>query len=72
MFEQSKSVGNQTRIKQTKTESGVKDTYQQHFLDQLHDAYKQKRGAKAKEEALKAHLAQMQDNPTSPVWRIAG
>ena len=72
LFDQSKSVGNQTKIKAIKTEKGVKDTYQQHFLDALHQSYKRLRGTASKTAALKEKLKDMRENPTSPVWRISG
>lgn len=55
-----------------RTESGIKDTFQIHFLDQIFSSYKNKRGRASKQTALDARLALLPDNITSPVWRIKG
>lgn len=55
-----------------RTETGLKDTYQLHFIDQLFSSTKGKRGADAKEAAIQAKLQSFPDNTLSPVWRIKG
>lgn len=55
-----------------RTESGIKDTYQLHFLEQIFDSYKTKQGRVAKQAALDAKLVQLPRNITSAVWRIKG
>lgn len=61
-----------TKIQNQRTESGVKDTYQQFFLEKLFESYKGKRGRLVKQAALNAKVAAMPKITTSPVWRIRG
>ncbi|KAF8204045.1 hypothetical protein BJ912DRAFT_841196 [Pholiota molesta] len=71
-YEHAKTVGTKTMLKQLRTDSGIKDTVQEHFLEKLFSAYKSKRGAKAKEDALAAAVNALPDDITSPVWRLQG
>jgi hypothetical protein len=72
MFELAGTVGNQTKIKDLKTQEGVKDTYLDHFLDKIAGSYKKKQGVVAKRTALEAQYARLPPNVFSPVWRIKG
>lgn len=68
-------VGNQSRIKKKKTETGVKDTFQQHFLDSLFESYKSRRTDRTKQAALDAKLASMNKGPEemiNPILRVYG
>jgi hypothetical protein len=47
-----KEVGAKTFLKKMRTESGVKDTVQEHFLDKLFASYKGKQGTQVKQAAL--------------------
>ncbi|KAF9493187.1 hypothetical protein BDN71DRAFT_1591205 [Pleurotus eryngii] len=64
--------GSKTRVKAMRTETGIKDTYQLHFVEQLFDSVKGKRGEAAKQAAIDAKLRSFPSNVTSPVWRING
>lgn len=55
-----------------RTESGIKDTFQLHFLEQLFDSYKWKHGGEAKQAALNAQLNTLPTVTMSPVWQIKG
>ncbi|KAJ7770349.1 hypothetical protein B0H14DRAFT_2402407 [Mycena olivaceomarginata] len=48
------------------------DKYQTHFIEQLFDSYKNKRGVAAKQAALDAKKAELPKVTISPVWRIKG
>ena len=72
MFTNAKIVGNQTRIKNEKTKTGIKDTYLDHFTSQMFSSYKKINGATAKQAALTNFLSTLPDNVYSPVWRIQG
>ncbi|KAJ3534303.1 hypothetical protein NMY22_g6988 [Coprinellus aureogranulatus] len=68
-------VGNKERIKKKRTQTGVKDTFQQHFLDILHGSYKNRRTDRTKQEALDAKLATMGKRPEemiNPILRMHG
>ncbi|KAJ7633334.1 hypothetical protein DFH06DRAFT_1004418 [Mycena polygramma] len=70
-FTEASTVNTKTKVKNMCTASGIKDTFQMVFLEQLFDSYKGKRG-KAKQAALDAKLLTLPKNITSPVWRIKG
>ena len=61
-----------TKIAKERTKTGVKDTFQLFFLNKLFGSYKGKRGYDAKEQALKAAIAELPARITNPVWRIKG
>ncbi|KAK7021568.1 hypothetical protein R3P38DRAFT_3397021 [Favolaschia claudopus] len=71
-FAEASLVDTKTKIQNQRTESGVKDTYQLHFLEKMFESYRNKRGRAAKEAALSARIASLPKNITSPVWRIRG
>ncbi|CAK5270513.1 unnamed protein product [Mycena citricolor] len=70
----STAVDKKTQIKNLRTETGIKDTFQQFFVEKLFDSYKNKRGHEARIAALEAQVRQMpmDMNAMSPVWRIRG
>ena len=69
---QAKTVGNKTALKKHRTETGIKDTTQEHFLEKLFASYKGKSGTRKKQEAFDAAVGQLPPDITSPVWRIDG
>ncbi|KAK7006456.1 hypothetical protein R3P38DRAFT_3038299 [Favolaschia claudopus] len=71
-FAEASLVDTKTKIQNQRTESGVKDTYQLHFLEKMFESYRDKRGRAAKQAALSARIASLPKNITSPVWRIKG
>ncbi|KAK7006328.1 hypothetical protein R3P38DRAFT_3366987 [Favolaschia claudopus] len=71
-FVEASYLDSKTKIQKQRTETGVKDTYQLHFLEKIFESYKGKRGRASKEAALNARLASLPQNTTSPVWRIKG
>ncbi|KAG2035286.1 hypothetical protein BDR03DRAFT_812159, partial [Suillus americanus] len=73
MFVEASTVGNQTRIKQRKTATGIKDTFLESFLDCLAQSYSKIRGGNnAKQEALDRVKETLPANVISPVWRVKG
>ncbi|KAF8886594.1 hypothetical protein CPB84DRAFT_1749908 [Gymnopilus junonius] len=70
-FTLASEVGNKTALKKAKTESGIKDTIQEHFTDKLFAAYKGKFGNQ-RQESVDAALKLLPDKIVSPVWRIKG
>lgn len=72
MFSLTEHVGNQTKVKNLKTATGVKDTYLDHFIDLINDSYKSATGPKAKQTTLSQYTSTLPDNIYSPVWRIKG
>lgn len=71
-YQEASTLNTKTKVGHMRTESGIKDTYQMHFLEKIFASYKGKRGAKAKQAALDAKLETMPQQTTSPVWRIKG
>ncbi|KAI9438663.1 hypothetical protein H4582DRAFT_2076295 [Lactarius indigo] len=65
-------IGNQTTIKDLKTNNRIKDSFLDSFLDRLHSSYKGLSGHLAKQLALNNCLATLPNNIISPVWRIKG
>ncbi|KAJ7246704.1 hypothetical protein C8J57DRAFT_1438159 [Mycena rebaudengoi] len=71
-FTEASTVDTKTKIQHMRTESGIKDTFQQVFLEKLFASYKGKRGRAAKQAALDAKRAELPSITMSPVWRIKG
>lgn len=69
-FELAKSIGTKTRIKTEKTETGIKDTVQEFFLDKLYTSYKNTKPNQTKQEALDVAINNLPPDITSPVWRL--
>ncbi|EED83930.1 predicted protein [Postia placenta Mad-698-R] len=55
-----------------RTETGIKDTYQLHFLDKLFNSHKSRQNETTKQTALDAAVASLPPDITSPVWHIKG
>lgn len=71
-FEQASTLDTKTKVKKMRTDSGIKDTFQMHFLDKLFASYSKKRGPEHKEAALRAELDRLPKNTINPLWRIKG
>ncbi|KAK7027593.1 hypothetical protein R3P38DRAFT_2526141, partial [Favolaschia claudopus] len=71
-FEEASTLNTKAKVRNMRTASGIKDTFQLVFIERLFDSYKGKRGKKAKQEALEAKLRTLPQNTTSPVWQIKG
>ena len=71
-FTEAKTIGAKTRLKMMRTETGIKDTVQEFFLEKLFASYKHKQGPMAKQDALNAAVANLPLDITSPVWRLQG
>ncbi|KAH6876645.1 hypothetical protein BKA70DRAFT_1128177 [Coprinopsis sp. MPI-PUGE-AT-0042] len=61
-----------TAVKKHQTSTGIKDVYQEHWLQKLFASYRYKRGETNKEAALKDTVNSLPSQTTSPVWRIKG
>lgn len=70
-----------TAVKKARTETGLKDTFQLHFIEKLFESVKKKRVAHTQEAALLAARKTLpswldgNEDPTkllSPVWRMKG
>jgi hypothetical protein len=67
MFVNTAEVGNQTKIANNKTNTGIKDTYMEFFMDNIFASYKKIYGKEAKQRALDESRAQLPTNVLSPV-----
>ncbi|KAJ7596205.1 hypothetical protein C8J56DRAFT_1022550 [Mycena floridula] len=61
-----------SRLKKLRTETGVKDTYFDHFLNGVESTVKKVRGTAAKTTAHATALQNLPSQIYSPVWRIKG
>lgn len=71
-FDEATTLNTKTKVKDMRTASGIKDTFQLVFLEKLFDSYKSKRGRPARQAALNAAREKLPKNTISPVWRIEG
>ncbi|EGN93345.1 hypothetical protein SERLA73DRAFT_78653 [Serpula lacrymans var. lacrymans S7.3] len=71
-FIQASHLNCKTKVTNIQTESGIKDTYQKHFIDKNFCSYKHLRGFTTKQAALDSSLALLPANIFSPVWHIKG
>ncbi|RXW14525.1 hypothetical protein EST38_g11326 [Candolleomyces aberdarensis] len=74
-IEDAQHVDMKTKISKRWTATGIKDTYQLRFLEQLFGSYKNLCTEKAKTEALKHASASLPHNHkamVNPVWRVKG
>ena len=73
MIEKSKRLGTITEVRNMKTETGIKDTFLEHFLNRMADSYRNVKGKVPKTRALDEFCAtSLPANIVSPVWRIDG
>ncbi|KAI5998470.1 hypothetical protein EDC04DRAFT_2976335 [Pisolithus marmoratus] len=56
MFTMASSIGNQTKIKNIKTSTGLKDRYLEYFLDGMASSHKKKHGNSSKQQALEEYV----------------
>ncbi|KAK6985105.1 hypothetical protein R3P38DRAFT_2805837 [Favolaschia claudopus] len=70
--EASTKLDTKTKVKNLRTETGLKDTFQLVFIEKLFASYQKKRGTTNKQAALDAAVADLPQETTSPVWRIRG
>ncbi|KAJ3776881.1 hypothetical protein FB446DRAFT_784792 [Lentinula raphanica] len=70
-FIEAQTPGAGNRIKSKRTESGLKDTYQNFFINRLLDASKRRQGTEPR-SAINATLKDFPSETMSPVWRIRG
>ena len=71
-LDHAKEVGAKTVLKKMRTESGVKDTIQEYYLDKLFASYKGKQGAQAKQAALNSAVQSLPGDISSAVWSLKG
>ncbi|KAH9948702.1 hypothetical protein B0H21DRAFT_890351 [Amylocystis lapponica] len=71
-FQEASKLNTKTKVSGMRTASGIKDTFQLFFLEDIFASYKKKQGKDAKEAALRAKLESLPINIISPVWRIKG
>ncbi|KAF9059623.1 hypothetical protein BDP27DRAFT_1238327, partial [Rhodocollybia butyracea] len=71
-FTLAQAQGNVTKIKEARTETGLKDTYQNFFIERLFSLYKTQRGVDQKQAALNKAISDLPRETMSPVWRIRG
>ncbi|THU93269.1 hypothetical protein K435DRAFT_829530 [Dendrothele bispora CBS 962.96] len=71
---EAKQLYTKTKIRNLRTETGVKDTYQDSFLDKLLNASGRKGSKTTKQSSLDEVIKTLPDDlkTTSPVWRIKG
>ncbi|THH28853.1 hypothetical protein EUX98_g5331 [Antrodiella citrinella] len=74
MFTLASSVGNVTKIKELKTQAGLKDKFLDSFTDRMYASYVKVSGHARKKAALNTYIATLPevDKMLSPVWRIKG
>ncbi|KAI5982275.1 hypothetical protein F5J12DRAFT_908289 [Pisolithus orientalis] len=64
--------GNQTKIKEKMTSTGLKDTYLKYFINGMAASCKRQQGSSSKQEALDVFIKGLPENVYSPVWHIKG
>lgn len=60
------------KVKSMRTDTGLKDTFQNFFINQLLDSYKKRRGVANKQAALNSAISGLPQETMSPVWRLRG
>ncbi|KAI5988940.1 hypothetical protein F5J12DRAFT_922889 [Pisolithus orientalis] len=72
MFTMASTIGNQTKIKEKMTSTGLKDTYLEYFINGMAASCKRQQGSSSKQEALDVFIKGLPENVYSPVWHIKG
>ena len=74
IFKHASMIGGMTHVKKVKTASGVKDTFQEFFLEHIYSFTRKLRGPTVKKQELLDIFVNttIPDDITSPVWRIKG
>jgi hypothetical protein len=70
--DKAKTINTRTALKKDRTESGIKDTIQEHFFDKLFSSYKSISGNLRKQEALDNAVERLPPDIKSAVWRLNG
>ncbi|KAF8164203.1 hypothetical protein BJ912DRAFT_1150335 [Pholiota molesta] len=70
-FQEARDTGAKSRLKIARTNTGIKDTMQEFFLERLFNSYKSAKGA-AKQKALDKAIDDLPPDIKSPVWRLKG
>ncbi|KAI6147878.1 hypothetical protein BKA82DRAFT_4329899 [Pisolithus tinctorius] len=70
MFTMASTIGNQTKIKEKMSSTGLKDTYLEYFINGMAASCKRQQGSSSKQEALDVFIKGLPENVYSPVWRI--
>lgn len=73
IFTTAKTVGGRTRSKAMRTESGIKDVYQDHFTEMIFKYVKRLRGSVQQKQAkVDRFVETLPERMVNPVWRIRG
>lgn len=73
MFQTASQVGGMTQAGKLQTQFGLKDTFQDFFVDKIFALGRKVRGSTAsKQEAINQLIESFPAELTSPVWRIKG
>lgn len=71
-FASAQTLFTKSRLKKERTNTGIKDTIQEHFLEQIFKAVNEASGKPDKVAAIRRTVSTFPENITSPVWRLAG
>ena len=66
-----KTAGGKGIAEKLKTDKGVKDTFQEFFLDKISSAIKNKRTVSERNEAI-VNVSDLPEDPMNPVLRLLG
>ena len=70
---EAKRIGGKTQSKKLKTKSGVKDTYQDYFLEKIYNFTKNLRSRNTESKnQLNEFLATLPKHLMNPIWRLKG
>ncbi|KAF8803001.1 hypothetical protein BYT27DRAFT_7110917 [Phlegmacium glaucopus] len=70
--EKAKKINTRTALKKDRTESGIKDTIQEHFFNKLFSSYKSVSGNAGKQAVLDAAIDRLPPDIKSAIWRLHG
>ncbi|KAK7016987.1 hypothetical protein VNI00_018785 [Paramarasmius palmivorus] len=71
-FRAAQIPGATQKLRELRTKTGVKDTYQMHFVNRLLNSYKGRRSLAVKTTLLNQARTTLPKETKSPVWRIRG
>ncbi|KAG5642862.1 hypothetical protein DXG03_002007 [Asterophora parasitica] len=66
-FTEASTLDAKTKVKKMRTDSGIKDTFQLHFIEKIFNSYRTLRGQSSKQAALDAELSKLPEDIMSPV-----
>ncbi|KAF8987532.1 hypothetical protein BDZ89DRAFT_974999 [Hymenopellis radicata] len=66
------SNATRSKVKTSRTATGIKDTFQDHFITKLDEAVYKLRGETQRQDALNKAIRELPAETISPVWRIKG